>query len=321
MGNKSSKEKSKRTIHTGQQRFKMGNKSSKEKSKRTIHTDDAVKGVTDAKFKKEIFMSSFSNEKKISRCISYVLTSSSASDLDSNLEDSTKKSSYKRSSFRRHESVTKYLKVLNCSTVSLNIYGRILDDSDQIDSGCHEVQVLNTDDVQEIKHSFLTCKKNPDHHQFIPVDNFDLKHLPSRCRDDDWYNLIKAASTLSVRLAVKCVSNQRPPFWPDKQRPYPFYGTPDNNRVRFGSGAIEQVTKYIRSENDVCPCKDCRFSASPKQSWGLVRVSTATHVVFDDLEAKHTTCRLFYDNETSPGVDLEVIKVDTSDVTSDSCVS
>ncbi|KAI8786426.1 hypothetical protein BgiBS90_013784, partial [Biomphalaria glabrata] len=175
-----------------------------------------------------------------------------------------------------------------------------------------EVQVLEKNQVQEIKNTFSACKKNPNHTQFISLNNFGLKHLPSSCRGDDLHELIKAVSRLTVRIAVENVSHQRPQFWLDGQR-LPGY------RVRFGSGRIEHVTRCTGSRNNACPCKECRVSLSPKQSWGLVRVSTATHVVFDDLEAKHTTCRLFYDNETSPVVDLEVIKVDTSDVKSDVC--
>ena len=49
-----------------------------------------------------------------------------------------------------------------------------------------------------------------------------------------------------------------------------------------------------------CPCHKYQQSDTHSNVWGEIRMYTATHVVFDDLEVRHTTCRLFFDRQDSP---------------------
>ncbi|KAH9512426.1 hypothetical protein Btru_039543 [Bulinus truncatus] len=53
--------------------------------------------------------------------------------------------------------------------------------------------------------------------------------------------------------------------------------------------------------------------------WWEFDVYTATHVVFDDIEASHTSLRLFYDREDSTVVSVNQVSVDCVDIESDWC--
>ncbi|CAG5132236.1 unnamed protein product, partial [Candidula unifasciata] len=51
---------------------------------------------------------------------------------------------------------------------------------------------------------------------------------------------------------------------------------------------------------DTCRCKACKNSSVPEKIFAVINIYTAAHVVFDDLEAEHTTCHLFFDKEGIP---------------------
>ncbi|KAK6964002.1 hypothetical protein BgiMline_031198 [Biomphalaria glabrata] len=61
-------------------------------------------------------------------------------------------------------------------------------------------------------------------------------------------------------------------------------------------------------------------SNSPSNVWWEFEVKTATHVVFDDIEANHTTLRLFYDRDDSPVVSVDKVSVDYVNIEVDFCV-
>ena len=52
----------------------------------------------------------------------------------------------------------------------------------------------------------------------------------------------------------------------------------------------------------------------------MICVDTAAHVVFDDIEARHTSCRLFFDDQDSPLVTLDKVSVVGVNIERDSCV-
>uniref|UniRef100_A0A2C9LJM0 Uncharacterized protein n=1 Tax=Biomphalaria glabrata TaxID=6526 RepID=A0A2C9LJM0_BIOGL len=101
----------------------------------------------------------------------------------------------------------------------------------------------------------------------------------------------------------------RPKFWPKTTRPYPFYNMSERSNLRTGSGCVWEVNKfqdgvtqdggYRGTAYTKCWCRKCKGSNSPSNVWWEFDVYTATHVVFDDIEANHTTLRLFYDREDS----------------------
>ncbi|KAI8771256.1 hypothetical protein BgiBS90_027975 [Biomphalaria glabrata] len=155
-----------------------------------------------------------------------------------------------------------------------------------------------------------------------------MQHLPENHRDPDLFQLIKCAAELTVRIIVGTVSPHRPEFWPDTNQPFPFYdmrgkevttaGSGEISVFKFINGAgfdgrgspIDQLgNKYVR-EYTTCPCKSCRKSETPSNAWWEIIVYTASHVVFDEIEARLTSCRMFYDDEESPAEILSPMTLD-----------
>ncbi|XP_055893815.1 uncharacterized protein LOC106054675 isoform X2 [Biomphalaria glabrata] len=185
--------------------------------------------------------------------------------------------------------------------------------------GDHETQESEGGEADLHKY-IVGCKKNPGHKQFIPVDKFTLKHLPEGLQDNDLYECIKLSADLTVRVAVEMISPNRPKFWPKTIQPYPFYNVSNTKPLRTGSGRVCYVKKY---QNEVrqdlkCWCRKCLHSDSPSNEWWEFYVTTATHVVFDDIEARHTTLRLFYDRNDSPVLIVDKVSVDYVNIEYDS---
>ena len=183
-------------------------------------------------------------------------------------------------------------------------------------SGTHETQVSEGGEADLHKH-LVGCKKNPGHKQFIPVNDFNINHLPEGNHDNLLVEYIKAVADLTVRVAVKMTSTERPEFWPNTKQPYPFYDKRGSDVMRVGTGMVRYVN--IEYNKGTCPCHKCQHSDTPSKVWGKVRMNTATHVVFDDLEARHTTCRLFFDRQDSPLVTLDGWTVREADIEEDRC--
>uniref|UniRef100_A0A2C9LD86 Peptidase S1 domain-containing protein n=1 Tax=Biomphalaria glabrata TaxID=6526 RepID=A0A2C9LD86_BIOGL len=97
-------------------------------------------------------------------------------------------------------------------------------------------------------------------------------------------------------------SPQRPEFWPNTNMPYFLYNMRGSKHLRTGSGMVQNVIKIT----DSCPCHKCKQSDKPSDHYWNILVHTAANLVFDDIEASHTTCRLFYDTENSPDMVLRV---------------
>nr|KAI8748604.1 hypothetical protein BgiMline_018036 [Biomphalaria glabrata] len=185
--------------------------------------------------------------------------------------------------------------------------------------GEHETEVLEESEAGQDLKKFTGCKKNPGHEQFIPVDKFTIQHLPEKHHDKGLVQLIKNTADLTVRVDVKVTSSCRPKYWPNKTKPYPFFHKVKTTNLRLGSGIIWNV-HMVQDETAACWCKQCQQSNSPKHVWWEFYVDTATHVVFDDEEAKHTSLKLFYDREGSPEVTVDTVRVDKVDIEYDVCM-
>ncbi|XP_055866362.1 uncharacterized protein LOC106053941 isoform X2 [Biomphalaria glabrata] len=196
------------------------------------------------------------------------------------------------------------------------------------DTGDHETQ--ESEGGEADLHKYLVgCKKNPGHSQFIPVDTFSLKHLPEGLQDNDLYEYIKVIADLTVRVDVKMSSPDRPKFWPKTTQPYPFSNMSERRNLRTGSGRVRDVNKfqdgvtqdrgYRLSAYTKCWCRKCEGSNSPSNVWWEFYVYTATHVVFDAIEANHTTLRLFYDKEDSPVFSVNKVSVLGVNIEHDRC--
>ncbi|XP_059176083.1 uncharacterized protein LOC131955819 [Physella acuta] len=185
--------------------------------------------------------------------------------------------------------------------------------------GHHEAEICYGGEADLHKH-YTGCKKNPGHINFIPVNDFNLDHLPSRYRDVIMLEVIKALSALTVLIKVKYTSLERPKSVPCFSGQYPFYNTRGSDVLRTGTGRVSRVVKYTESDNKgTCPCGKCQHSDTPSKVWGEVWVWTATHVVFDESEARQTRCVVGFDDNKSPGVSLDGWGVREADIEGDRC--
>ncbi|KAK6980239.1 hypothetical protein BgiMline_021247, partial [Biomphalaria glabrata] len=183
----------------------------------------------------------------------------------------------------------------------------------------------------DVLHIVRQCSKNPGHTRYIPTTSFSETDLPEDHRDYDVYQLIRATSDLTVRVVATHVSSQRIKHVPNTTLEYPFYNKRGHKLTRMGSGQIT-VFKYTdghgsnydvftevkrETQHKTCPCETCRHSDIPSNVWWEIFVHTAAHVVFDENEASHVTCRLFYDKDDTPLVTLDKLVIDSVDLERD----
>ncbi|XP_055867757.1 uncharacterized protein LOC106066487 [Biomphalaria glabrata] len=154
------------------------------------------------------------------------------------------------------------------------------------------------------------------------------------------YQWMKSCAELTVRVDVQGTSPNRPKSYMMETHygriiySYPFYNQRELKNKRYGSGALS-LTKYIEGfEYDsitdsvlvqpkpicnTCPCEKCQHSDNPSRTWWRIYVLTGAHVVFDDVEASNTTCRLFYDEPSSPLVTLGKMETHFFNIVRDEC--
>uniref|UniRef100_A0A2C9M403 Uncharacterized protein n=1 Tax=Biomphalaria glabrata TaxID=6526 RepID=A0A2C9M403_BIOGL len=104
----------------------------------------------------------------------------------------------------------------------------------------------------------------------------------------------------------------------------------ERRNLRTGSGIVRYVTKYQDGVSQdggsgvtdyrKCWCRKCEGSNSPSNVWWELNVGTATHVVFDNIEANHTTLTLFYDRDDSQVVSVDKGSVVFVNIKVDLCV-
>ncbi|CAG5117080.1 unnamed protein product [Candidula unifasciata] len=141
---------------------------------------------------------------------------------------------------------------------------------------------ITFDGLAGLHQSIVFCTKNTNHAKFIPVNKFTPEHLPKEYRDKDVYDCVERLITLGVILKVGYTSENRPPGYPFSD----VAGSDIMKHHRMGSGSVF-IPKH-RPKGSCCPCQRCRDSPQPSQTWHFIWVSTALHVVFDDLEASQT---------------------------------
>ncbi|KAK6979359.1 RNA polymerase II-associated protein 3, partial [Biomphalaria glabrata] len=202
----------------------------------------------------------------------------------------------------------------------------------------HQCEACQGQTEDSLHEKFTSCTKNPDHALFIPVTAFTIEHLPEHYRDNDLFELIKVVAELTVRIAVSKVSPNRPEFWPDTKKEYPFYKDKGQTFLRTGTGEMDLFmykdghgfhptgssynsftgTSY-EAPYKTCPCEKCQQSDKPSNVWLEIQIHTAAHVVFDEIEAQHTSCRLFLDDHASPKVTFKKVDHEGVDFQRDKC--
>ncbi|BFZ25943.1 hypothetical protein BsWGS_28982 [Bradybaena similaris] len=152
----------------------------------------------------------------------------------------------------------------------------------------------------DLHRHYYGCMKNPGHKNFIAVDKFSIEDLPDGYRDKDVVEYIRAMSDLTVRVTVRYVSSSRPQTGGLSGKPYPGYPHRGQRKTTVGTGWVDRVDMGYSSGNEFCQCKDCLISSTRQTEFARINICTATHVVYDDSEAEHTTCHLFFDRGGTP---------------------
>ncbi|KAK6978457.1 hypothetical protein BgiMline_019388, partial [Biomphalaria glabrata] len=181
-----------------------------------------------------------------------------------------------------------------------------------------EIKTLEGVDDEEAKliGGWNNCEKNPKHVNFIPVDQFTIKMLPESHQNQDVYEYVKTVSGLTVLVAVAFTSPNRPTLRADSKLHYSMHDDRKVKRYRKASGTVVAVHHY----HEPCWCSNCQSSDLPSQSRWELEVDTASHVVFDELEASHTKLTLFFDTRSSAKVTLSDVRLEASvDIEKDIC--
>ncbi|KAK0067818.1 hypothetical protein Bpfe_002659 [Biomphalaria pfeifferi] len=163
------------------------------------------------------------------------------------------------------------------------------------------------------------CPKEKRHKEYIPANVFSYQDLPERYRDINLFQLIQVISFLTVKVTVQYTSLNRPQHVQNTNRPYPFGAERGNSKTRVGTGRIGTVWKFGEADGRSCPCTECQRSDNPKKTWGLIRVITAVHVVYDTSEAVQSTCRFGFNDSCSPEVVFQGVDMERADVNDDRC--
>ncbi|BFZ20990.1 hypothetical protein BsWGS_24029 [Bradybaena similaris] len=172
---------------------------------------------------------------------------------------------------------------------------------DRENQGTWEVEYSYGKEADLHRH-YDQCPKNPGHKDFIPVDKFTIEDLPEGYRDPDVMDYIRAVSDLTVCVVVKYISLKRPETDYVSGKPFLGYLNRGQMRTSYGTGSVEYVEmQHEYHVNKTCRCKDCRNSSQPRRTkFGIIHISTAKHVVYDESEAVHTTCLLYFDRGNTP---------------------
>ncbi|XP_059160165.1 uncharacterized protein LOC131943878 [Physella acuta] len=162
-----------------------------------------------------------------------------------------------------------------------------------------------------------SCKKS--HAEYVSINQLTIDHFPSGY--NDVYQLTKALADLTVRIAVKFTSLERPELVPGTEDPYPCSDTKGEDSLRIGTGRVWNAYKYTEGEDDyrTCPCPECDKSDTPRKEWSNIVVVTSRHVVYDLSEAKQTSCRLWFDEDSCPKVIIHGWGIGGTSVKEDWC--
>ncbi|KAK6980328.1 hypothetical protein BgiMline_021337 [Biomphalaria glabrata] len=183
-----------------------------------------------------------------------------------------------------------------------------------------EIQTFENEE-ESVHMALAHCGKNPGHSDFIPVDSFELEHLPSGHRDPNVYQLIGLVARLTVKVKSVACSKFREILFPGRQVV--------SGNILTGSGRVYYVTKYVKGFDDnvkhpsgytSCHCRRCLGTASPSDTWWEIAVITAAHVVCDYTEVEKTECCFFYDNEESEVKTVDTVSILHVNAEEDKCI-
>ncbi|KAK0046770.1 hypothetical protein Bpfe_023794 [Biomphalaria pfeifferi] len=140
------------------------------------------------------------------------------------------------------------------------------------------------------------------HQKHVPVNDFSLEDLPVCYQHAEMFDLIRSLADLTVKIEVKGVGKRRKQYWSAAQRTCVVKDL-GKGEVMFGSGKVDDV--FFRTEKDgQCPCDECLIC--PKKEWGEIRILTSAQLLYDDEDAKHFSCTLFYDDDQQ--IDVRYIR-------------
>ncbi len=131
------------------------------------------------------------------------------------------------------------------------------------------------------------------HQKLITAKEFSQTDLPPCYQHDEMLNLIKSLADLTVKIEVKGVSGQRNQYWANVEN----LKVIDDLRpsdIMFGSGKVDDVL-FCTEKDSQCPCSECL--KGPQRKWGEIIILTSAQLLYDDDDAKHFSCTLFYDDD------------------------
>ncbi|RUS85148.1 hypothetical protein EGW08_007052 [Elysia chlorotica] len=173
------------------------------------------------------------------------------------------------------------------------------------DQGLHECEIFGKWSLElEEDYAWKNCKKTlNDHKNFIPFLEFSQQHLAEQYRHSQFLlEYIEVLASLTVRLRVHCVSENRPDG-------YPLACARGTDLRHLGTGWVYKVSQG----QGRCPCGCFEY-------WWGIQIFTACHVVFDKKEAQKTEVDLFYDSESSNVTILYGHDVEDNSMSEDVCI-
>ncbi|KAH9496777.1 hypothetical protein Btru_009396 [Bulinus truncatus] len=184
--------------------------------------------------------------------------------------------------------------------------------------GRHEIGLCP--EVVKSPSNVLNCDKRSRHKDFIPYSEFSMKSLPERYRDFDLLQIVHVIALLTVKVIVNYVSKGRPDL-DDTGSPYPLSEMRGSEKPHFGTGRIGLVWLYEEKDDKPCPCSACQRAGNPTKVWGMLRVITAVHVVYDSDEAVRSECHFGFNtlDGAAPPVVLEGVGMERADSNDDRC--
>ncbi|CAL1537225.1 unnamed protein product, partial [Lymnaea stagnalis] len=136
------------------------------------------------------------------------------------------------------------------------------------------------------------CQKQHGHQGFIPLKEFQSDPEPKLTPTETTLKYIDAIALLTALLEVKFVSNNRPELY---RKLFEHGGT---EHIFTGTGCI---VYDVNLSNHPCRCIKCKKMAKKYDTEIIktfsVYIATATHVVYDDEEAKKMTVELNYNDD------------------------
>ncbi|XP_059158634.1 uncharacterized protein LOC131942727 [Physella acuta] len=160
------------------------------------------------------------------------------------------------------------------------------------------------------------CIKNPGHPNFIPVKEFNPFHLPEDTRDEELFRLVMFLIHLTVKVTNKHISERRPEYCKGTDQKYPFADNRGQYITICGTGTCRFV-KMIYAPSKWCECQKCTTLHKRGKVVARIMIYTAKHVVYDKIEAQHSTVTFNYDDSTDAGVSFRVVDVEKTRVDSD----